>query len=372
MNLSDIFCQSKAIGSLQRAFACGKVAHAYLFAGPDGVGRFATACAWAKLLLCKSPAEAGGFADSCNRCSSCQAFESGSHPDFVHVYKELIRFTKNRQNAAKTPIDLPIDVIKEFLVEKASGRPLLSDSKVYVISESEKLNIPSQNALLKVLEEPPGHCFIILLCTKLENLLDTTQSRCQIIRFSGIDEQKIIEKLVSAGFDEIEARYWARFTEGSLGKSMEFAQLRNEKISFYDIKVSLIDRLSRKKLSDAVDFASWINASVKNLVEIWTKHSPETSKKDLARQVNRAVISMVVFVLSDVMKGQFVAESEFVNFDQPDKIEALCRFFSPEDAALLIEACYESIRWVDAAVNEKLIFEHLLINIASSDKIEIL
>ncbi|GAH35818.1 unnamed protein product, partial [marine sediment metagenome] len=165
MSLKEIFCQGKAIGILQRAFSADKMPHAYIFAGAEGVGKFKTAREWAKLLLCKNPInekiENADFADSCGSsrplemgrgsCESCRLLEAGSHPDFNPVYKELIQFTKDGKDR-KTPVDLPKDVIKEFLIEKVSTRPTLSERKVFIVSEAEKLNAASQNSLLKVLE----------------------------------------------------------------------------------------------------------------------------------------------------------------------------------------------------------------------------
>ena len=90
MSLKEIFCQDKAISILQRGFTADKMPHAYIFAGVEGIGKFKTAREWAKMLLCKNPAAEDGFADSCSSCQSCLMFEAGSHPDFSHVYKELL------------------------------------------------------------------------------------------------------------------------------------------------------------------------------------------------------------------------------------------------------------------------------------------
>ncbi len=201
MSLKEIFCQDKAISILQRGFAANKMPHSYIFSGVEGVGKFKTAREWAKLLLCKSAVMENGFADSCGRCQSCRLFEAGSHPDFNLVYKELLEFTKDNKGK-KTPVDLAIDVIREFLIDKVSTRPTLSQRRVFVVSEAERLNTASQNCLLKVLEEPPEYCTIILLCTRMERLLPTIKSRCQMIRFALIDEKRIIEKLKEAGLEQ--------------------------------------------------------------------------------------------------------------------------------------------------------------------------
>ena len=147
MALNEIFCQDRAVPLLQRAFAADKVPHAYIFAGPEGIGKFKTAREWAKLLLCKKPAAERGSAvqpDSCGSCESCRLFEADAHPDFNHIYKELLEFTRDNKDK-KTPVEMPIDVIREFIIEKVSTRPTLSQRKVFVVSEAEKLNNSSQN-----------------------------------------------------------------------------------------------------------------------------------------------------------------------------------------------------------------------------------
>ncbi|MFA5252929.1 MAG: DNA polymerase III subunit, partial [Phycisphaerae bacterium] len=189
MPLKDIFCQEKAVASLEQAYDSGKVAHAYVFAGPDGVGKFTTAREFAKLLLCKNPVKTDDLTDSCGECESCRAFDAGSHPDFEHVYKELIVFTENGKDK-DTPVDFPIDVVREFVIGKVSQRPALSTRRVFVLTETEKLNDTSQNCLLKVLEEPPAYCCIILVCTRPDKFLPTIRSRCQILRFGPIAEDK--------------------------------------------------------------------------------------------------------------------------------------------------------------------------------------
>src|SRR4030042_5972812 len=125
MSFKEIFCQDKAIDLLQRAFNSGRAAHAYIFAGPEGVGKFKTACAWAGLLLCHAPVIESNLAESCGRCRSCRLFEAGAHPDFNPIYKDLREFTEDGKDKGP-PVDLPIDVVREFLIAKVSIRPRLS------------------------------------------------------------------------------------------------------------------------------------------------------------------------------------------------------------------------------------------------------
>ncbi len=364
MSIKDIYCQNKAVSSLQHAFAADRVAHAYIFAGAEGIGKFRTAQAWAKLLLCKNRTQEDGFFDSCGLCDSCKSLEAESHPDFQHIYKELVNFAKSSKGK-RTPVDLPIKVIREFLIEKINSRPILSAAKVYVISESEKLNRASQNALLKVLEEPPEYCSIILLCTKLEKLLPTTQSRCQIIRFGQIEEEIIVNKLKEVGISGPEAQYWARFTDGSLGGSLAWAKLESAQGSCYEVKKELVTRLVGYKLEDALDFAAWMSTVAKEITQNWVKSQENISKSDITRRVQRGLITMIIAAFADAMKLNAAGNGQLTNAAQTSQIETLAKRFTAEASAELIGRAYEIIGWIDASVNEKLIFEQLLITFAN-------
>jgi len=362
MSLKKVFCQDKAISILQRAFAADKVPHSYIFAGAEGIGRFMTACEWAKLLLCKNQIvekkEKAEFADSCGQCRSCKFFEADSHPDFNHVYKELREFTKDGKGKT-TPVNLPIDVIREFLIEKVYSRPTLSERKVFVVSEAEKLNDHSQNCLLKVMEEPPEYCCIILLCTRMEKLLPTTKSRCQIVRFGPIADDKIIEKLKETGLDGKKTQYFARLARGSLGHACQLARLELADANLYKTKTNLLSYLSNYKYADALDLAEWFLDKSRKIASTWSKLDKATSKTDINRRAQKIIVQIIISALSDGMKLNVTPAKEFINFDQKEQIERLAGRFDAERSAEKIADCYRTLRWIDSAVNERLIFEQL-------------
>ena len=366
MSLKEIFCQDKAVSILQRARVAGKLAHSYIFTGREGIGKFTTACQWAKLLLCENPVATEDFADSCSQCESCRLFEAGSHPDFNHVYKELREFTKDGKGKTR-PVDLPIDVIREFLIDKVSIRPNLSGKKVFIISEAEKLNTYSQNSLLKVLEEPPEYCTIILLCTRAEKLLPTIKSRCQMIRFGPIDQEVITEKIKQMGIEEKIARYFARLADGSLGNASQWAKLQLQDANLYQLKKQLVNSLADYQYSQSIDLAKNLLDESKKIADTWTKMDGATSKTDINRRSHKIIIRIIVSILHDAMKMGFIDPQTFVNFDQQEQIKKLARHFKCERAAEKIANTCETMRWIDANVNEKLIFEHLLLNLAVSD-----
>lgn len=370
MSLKNICCQDKAIEILQKAFSTGRTAHAYIFAGMEGIGKYKTAVEWSRMLLCLRPDSQNGFSDSCGSCESCRLLEASSHPDFHPVYKELIEFTRGKHDR-KTPVDLPIDVIREFLIEKVSSKPTLSKRKVFVVSEAEKLNASSQNALLKVLEEPPGYCCIILLCTRLEQLLPTTRSRCQIIRFGPVDFPKILEKLKEMGLEETPAKYFSGLAQGSIGRASEWARLELEGAKLYQSKKKLVDALATYNYENALELAIWVISELKNISSCWTQIDENTSKKDLVRRTQKTFIMVIISTLRDVMEIYLRGSEKLINFDQQNRIKQLARRFSTEQSAEKIYDCYTAMRQIDYNVNEKLIFEQLLLTLAESDTINI-
>jgi len=388
MSIKEIFCQDKAISILQRALAADKMPHAYIFAGPEGVGKFKTAREWAKLLLCKNPVIIektelpvpghgpratgdGVFADSCSRCRSCQLFEADSHPDFNMVYKELREFTKDGKGKT-TPVDLPIDVIREFLIDKVSAKPTLSQRRVFIVSQAERLNVSSQSALLKVLEEPPKYCCIILLCTRPEKLLPTTKSRCQTIRFGAVDEERIIDKLKERGIDEKKAQFFARLAQGSLGRASQWATLELADVNLYQTKRELINSLSTCEYADTLDLAQWLLGKSKKIAATWTNLDKTTSKTDISRRVQKTLVQIIISALHDAMKLNVAPTEKIINFDQKKQIRNLAQRFDSEQVAGKIADSYKTLRLIDSSVNEKLIFEQLLLNLAISDKMVVL
>jgi DNA polymerase-3 subunit delta' len=369
VSLKDVHSQQRVINALERAFCAGKMPHAYIFAGPDGVGKRTLAHQWAKMLLCqdriKKKNKHGISYDSCGKCRSCTVFEGGGHPDFNFIYKELAKFTKDGKNRT-TPIDMPIDVIRDFLIDRVANRPQMSEYVVHVMDEAEKLNRYSQNALLKLLEEPAQFCVIILLCSRLDKMLPTTLSRCQVLRFAPVEERYIVVKLKDIGVSKEQATYWARFSQGSIGTAMAWAGLDvGQDKGCYEVKRELVGRLAEYELSDALDFAEWLCAEGKRLTTAWSKQEPNLSTKDVKRRVQKGLLQMIIAVYNDAMHLKTGSERVLVNNDQLGPVKSISGRFEAQTLAERVDKAYESCRWVDASVNEKLIFEELLLNYGS-------
>ena len=173
--------------TLKNAIATGKLAHAYLFCGPRGVGKTTCARIFAKTINCLSPADNG---EACNQCESCQAFNEQRSYN-IH---ELDAASNNSVEDIRT------------LIDQVRIPPQIGKYKVYIIDEVHMLSQSAFNAFLKTLEEPPHHAIFILATTEKHKILPTILSRCQIYDFNRINVQDTVEHLqYVAGKEGIQA-----------------------------------------------------------------------------------------------------------------------------------------------------------------------
>ncbi len=200
-DFSEILGQPKAINLLGRALASGRLAHAYLFTGPDGVGKTRTAMAVAAILLCTDPDRR-----PCSRCPGCRKFASGNHPDFLAIRPE--------------GVSIRIDQVRE-LKKTLSFPPFESGLRVVVLEEVQTMRREAGNSLLKVLEEPPPDNLLILVASDSEPILPTILSRCQAIPFYPLPLPLAAEIIAreNAALDLEGARALAMLTNGCPGRA---------------------------------------------------------------------------------------------------------------------------------------------------------
>ena len=162
--------------TLKNAISTGKLAQAYLFCGPRGVGKTTCARIFAKTINCQNLSPSG---EACNECESCRAFNEQRSYN-IH---ELDAASNNS-----------VDDIRQ-LVEQVRVPPQIGKYKVYIIDEVHMLSTSAFNAFLKTLEEPPRHAIFILATTEKQKILPTILSRCQIYDFNRIGVQDIVDHL---------------------------------------------------------------------------------------------------------------------------------------------------------------------------------
>ncbi len=167
---------------LADAYERNRLAHAYLFAGPSGVGKHRAARSFAQALLCPNRQHTETGLQACGVCPACKQVSVGSHPDLIEVARP------------EEKSEFPIDTVHE-LIERMSLRST-GDYRVAIIDDAETMSDDAANALLKTLEEPPGHSLLILLATNAELMLDTILSRCQLLRFDRLPSAALAQILL--------------------------------------------------------------------------------------------------------------------------------------------------------------------------------
>lgn len=228
--LGSIIGQDRAVARLEDAMASGRLHHAWIFHGPEGVGKFTTALAWAALLLDPTTArDASGRFASDPGSPTQTLLASGTHPDLHVIVKELARFSSDASVRGSKLTTIAKDVVDEHLIRPASLAPVMRTGsmagKVFIVDEAELMdrhagNATTQNAILKTLEEPAPGTVIVLVTSSEDRLLPTIRSRCQRIAFTPLSEPDMRAWLGSAG-PEVggEERAWLlNAADGSPGR----------------------------------------------------------------------------------------------------------------------------------------------------------
>jgi DNA polymerase-3 subunit delta' len=220
MSLSEVKCQDRAVAALEAALSRGHVHHAWLFHGPDGVGKELAAFGLAQALICTEQPNVG-----CGVCAACRRVHKRNHPDVTVVMPddELVRRgMAGRSDFERTPSrDIRIEQVRQ-LQERLAFRALESKTKVAILLTAHAMNPPAQNALLKTLEEPPAGTVLILVSSAPDKLLPTIRSRCAKASFGPLPVDFLAARLMEGkkGVDEATARQAATMAGGSIARAL--------------------------------------------------------------------------------------------------------------------------------------------------------
>ncbi len=231
VRLIDVVGHEQSLGILRRSLSENRLPHSLIFHGPHGVGKRTVATALAAALNCLE--ESG---DACGRCASCQKVDKGVHPDVRYFTVE------------KTVI--PIDSIRE-LREEAFYSPYEGRRRVFLVDPADRLSAQAQNALLKTLEEPSPTSLIVLITTRLLQLLPTTRSRCQMLSFGTLPTDRLAERL--AGVQRLspeDAGRIARLSGGRFGAALTMDLALNDQVR--EGLLQLLSRLAEDRTRDHV------------------------------------------------------------------------------------------------------------------------
>lgn len=322
MGFKDIIGQEGAIKILQSAIKNNRLSHAYLFVGPDGVGKRLTAKTLAKALNCQR-----SDVDPCDECRNCIRIDLDEYPD-VKVIEP-------------TGTSIKIEAIRKVRRE-ASFKPLEGRKKVYIIQEASTMTQPAANSLLKTLEEPQGETLFILTTSNIHGLLPTIISRCQLIRFKPLSTKVVEDFLIKKeGIIKDEAYMASNLSEGSLGKAIGIARSEQK-----ELRNRVIDLIAKITLKD---------------VEGVFKTAREFIQ-------DRDQIPFILSILSSWYRDLFVfKESEdpsfLVNMDKKEEIEREIEKYSKEEIEEVLSLILRTIDYIKRNVNPQLAIETLLLKI---------
>jgi len=206
MTYAHIHGHEAPIAFLKEVVSSQRTAHAYLFFGPEGIGKKKVALSFAASLLCPTPARAG---EGCGACSSCKRVLKGTHPDIITI------------SAIGTSIR--IQEIRDAITA-IKVRPLEGSNRVVIIDEAERMSEPAANAVLKTLEEPPRGNFFLLITARPYKLPTTIVSRCQPLMFSPLSKAQIMGFLKeSLKLPEEKAEIIAACAGGSVSEALKLS-----------------------------------------------------------------------------------------------------------------------------------------------------
>jgi DNA polymerase III gamma/tau subunit len=364
---------------LRAAVAGDRMAHAYLFVGPRGVGKGLAARELAKVLFCASPrGDDADTLDPCDACDACERVDRGTHPDLYWFRKEEERndfrlpIVTRREGPDGTPAWLTTTV-----TESAALMPMEAAWTVTVLDDAELLNRPAANALLKTLEEPSPHAVLVLLCADESRLPGTILSRCQWVRFRPLPEAFVAEKVREVlarraeqanerkgppppePSDE-EVAFVCRFAGGSIEGAADLVGT-----GLWDLKRTLLGRLPDAGPDVALDMAEAVVEWGKALAKQEGAKSGTAEANAIRRRTARLALAAVASAFGDaaILSAGGDGAERLVNADQRPVIQALARW-SPDAWARAVGLLADGQTHVRRYVHPELATENALVQVS--------
>ena len=273
MFFKDIIGQEEAKKRLIKEINEGKIAHARLFCGSEGIGKLPLAIAYARYLSCEHPSHE----DACGTCPNCIKYNNLAHPDLHFVFPVIKK--KNKETTSDDYLAEWRELMKENpyfnlrtwvdrmgaenqqaqifvkesdeIIRKLSLKSSQGGYKIMIIWLPEKMNVECSNKLLKLLEEPPAQTIFLLISEAPNMLLETILSRTQRFNINGIEEGKIAEVLQTQyGIQPNDARNIAHRCEGNFLKALETIHLNEENEFFFESFIALMRLSYQRKVRD--------------------------------------------------------------------------------------------------------------------------
>ena len=233
------------IFNMQMAIQNKKIFHSYIIHGEPDSGKLFMANYITKLILCEN-----NYA--CDKCYSCHSFNNKNNPDVFYI------------KPSKTN-SIGIDDIREQIKNQVNIKPYICDYKIFILEDADKMTIPAQNALLKILEEPPSFVIFFLLGENKKNFLPTIISRCVILKTNPIDPYQIKDYLIkNYSLKQELAQIYAVYSHGNLGRAINLVADKNF-ILLRDEVINLIRGLNNINTAEAMTFVKFFEAQKDNI-----------------------------------------------------------------------------------------------------------
>lgn len=268
----------------------GTNANTYIFEGVAGLGKHESARLFAKALVCNEKHNA-----PCETCSACREAQATSHPDILFITPE-----KDKATIGVEPVR---DAITEALI-----KPFYNRHKVFIIDDGDILTPQAQNALLKIIEEPPEYAIFIIVCTNSEILLETVRSRAVTVTFSPLPDSVVREYIENKYPDEPRVEFLVKYCAG-IPKSADLIISDNDFDTMREEVLNLIPRLLSKNKAYAYDIAEYIE-----------------NNKDRASEI----YDMILLYLRDAVIYAMGKNDNVINTDKLEKISLLGSKYEPQ------------------------------------------
>lgn len=266
MPFQDISGHDRPIAILRAALSHDRLGHAYLFHGEDAIGKRLTATHLVQALNCERPSAPDSL-DSCGVCRACQQIAAHTHPDFIVIEPDRELATP------QIKIEQIRDIEHQFIY-----RPLMGERKICLIDDADRMTLGAANALLKTLEEPPGHALFLLITSRPNALPITIRSRCQLLRFTTPARTQVEAAVIlKRDVPPADARLLALVTDGRIGEALtlDLDDLRERKQECLELLAPQTLRSASAILSAAESLAkadrgletlSWISRWIRDLM----------------------------------------------------------------------------------------------------------
>lgn len=352
------------MGLLRAAFGSGRLSHAYLFHGPEGVGKETTALELAASLNCERGDLAG-----CGECKACKMAAGLSHPD-VHlifptprtmkpsdageVIQKYVRDGYREQDFGRKLAIISVETVLSEVVVKANQKPYLGPWKVFILADADMMTVEAANTLLKTLEEPPQMTVIIITTSRLSALPVTVVSRCQKIQFARLSRDAV-EKILLAdprlGMSEEDAGAAAALSRGSAGRAV-----RMESRGFEAELDNVAAIMTGKRAGD-----------IGSLLDEAEKLAFRLGRNDQQRMLDLMLLWLRdVLLLANMADGE--ARAEVLYTRHMDALQAQARAMDVDLTEPLIRKIDDARRAIERYSNPTIVFTSVLLDIAIARK----